>query len=182
MRGRLMWGGVVLAVFAAGCSDYGLGMQGASMGMNLAKDSTYLRVELDGHDAEQNTFKKAYSGYSEWKVKEAVSEAPKLEFEITKPDKLGRITMVTVAIYQGFKSDYSHQPEFTIVSRGSDPESQMKPNTTYDLGNPGSGFKVLNLTGQEVSGVTLKPGMKYKLVLTVKADKSENAQVEFKTS
>ncbi len=182
MRGRVVCGGLILAAFAAGCSDYGLGMQGANIGMNLAKDSTYLRIELDGHDAEQNTLKKAYSGYSEWKVKEQVSETPKLKFEITKPDKLGRITMVTVSIFQGFNADYSHQPEFTIVAKNTDPESQMKPDTVYDLGNPGSGFRVMNLTNQEVSGVTLKPGMKYKLVLTVKADKSENAQVEFETN
>jgi len=182
MRGRVVCGVLILAGFAAGCSDYGLGMQGANIGMNLAKDSTYLRIELDGHDAEQNTLKKAYSGYSDWKVKEQVSETPKLKFEITKPDKLGRITMVTVSIFQGFNADYSHQPEFTIVARSTDPESQMKPNTVYDLGNPGSGFRVSNLANQEVTGVTLKPGMKYKLVLTVKADKSESAQVEFKTN
>ena len=49
------------------------------------------------------------------------------------------------------------------------------------LGAPGSGLKVLNLTNQTVSGVNLVPGMKYKMLLTVKADKSETAVLHFKT-
>ena len=50
-----------------------------------------------------------------------------------------------------------------------------------NAGKPGEGFKVLDLTNKEVPGVTLKPGVEYMLSLTVKADKSETAQVYFKT-
>jgi len=183
MRGWLALSGAMLAGLAAGgCSGMGAGMEGAAAAMHLSHESTYLRIWLDGHKAEENTLKKAYSGSSDWKVHEQVSESPRMKFELTKPDKVGRITSVIVNIYQGFAADYSHQAEFTIVSRSMDPESQMKPDVEYDLGKPGAGFRVTNLTGQEVPGVTLKPGMKYKLSLTIKADKSENAQVEFKTN
>ena len=47
---------------------------------------------------------------------------------------------------------------------------------------PAHGQKVIDLTGKDVSGVQLKPGMKYKLNLTVKADHSETAQIFFKTN
>jgi hypothetical protein len=166
---------------AAGCSATSGAWEGAKVAMNLSKDSSYVEVALDGQKAEQNTAKKAYTGHSDWKVKDPVATAPRLRYEITKPEKLGRITSVTVSIFQEFRSDYSNQPEFTIVARNPDPASQMQPNTDYDLANPGAGFRVMDLDGKEVSGVELKPGMKYKLVLTVRADKSETAQVEFKT-
>lgn len=172
----------LLALIAAtGCSATSGAWEGAKVAMNLSKDSSHLDVTLDGQKAEQNVAKKAYSGYSDWKVKDPVGTAPRLRFEITKPEKLGRITSVTVALYQEFHADYSHQAEFTIIARNNDASSQMQPGTDYDLANPGAGFKVLDLDGKEVSGVELKPGMKYKLVLTVRADKSETAQVEFKT-
>jgi len=170
-----------LVASIAGCSATSGAWEGAKVAMNLSKDSSHLDVSLDGQKAEQNTAKKAYTGYSDWKIKEPVATAPRLRFDITKPEKLGRITSVTVAIYQEFRSDYSNQPEFTVVARNPNPENQMQPNTDYDLANPGPGFKVMDLDGKEVSGVELKPGMKYKLVLTVRADKSETAQVEFKT-
>ena len=174
--GGFLWAGI------AGCSGTGAAMTGARMGMNLSKTDTHLRIFLDDEKASQNSAKKAAMGYSEWKIKEPIATEPKLKFEITKPEKLGRITMVAVSIFQQYESDYSHQAEFTIVPKDStNPAAQMKPETVYDLGKPGEGFKVLDLTGKEVAGVQLKPGLKYKLVLTVRADKSETAQVEFKT-
>ncbi len=171
--------GVVSAI--AGCSATSGAWEGAKVAMNLSKDSSYVDVSLDGQKAEQNTAKKAYTGHSDWKVKEPVGTAPRLRYDVTKPEKLGRITSVTISIYQEFHSDYSNQPEFTIVARNPDAASQMQPNTDYDLANPGAGFKIMDVDGKDVSGVELKPGMKYKLILTVRADKSETAQVEFKT-
>ncbi|MFO0972628.1 MAG: hypothetical protein U1A27_04185 [Phycisphaerae bacterium] len=174
---------VAVAPFVSiGCSDYGAGMTGARMAFNLSKHDTHLSLSVDGEPAEQNKLKKAVTGYSNWKVKSPVGVAPRLRFSIQDPGKLGRITMVLVSIYQEYEADYSHQAEFTVVARDTNnPDAQMKPDTEYDLGNPGGNFRVTNLTSQEVSGVTLRPGMKYKLLLTVRADHSETAQVEFKT-
>ncbi len=174
--------GSLLVAGAAGCSATSAAMTGAQMGLNLSKNDTHLRIYLDEEKAEQNSAKKAAMGYSEWKIKEPMSTEPKLQFEITKPEKLGRITMVAVSIFQQYEADYSHQAEFTVVARDTNnPQAQMKPGTVYDLGKPGPDFKVSGLTGNEVDGVHLKPGLKYKLVLTVRADKSETAQIEFKT-
>jgi len=164
-----------------GCSGMGTAMTAGRMGLNLKKKDSHLTVMLDGHTAAQNKLKKAASGYSEWKIKEQVSTSPTLRFEIEDPEKFGRITMVAVSIHQQFESDYSHQAEYTVVSNSNDPMSQMKPGIDYNLGNP-AGFRVIDLTGQTVNGVTLKPGMKYKMTLTVKADHSESAQVEFETN
>ena len=97
--------------------------------------------------------KEAATGHSNWTIKDQVSSAPKLKYEIESPDKFGRITMVIVSIHQEFGADFSHQAEFTITSRDmNNPEAQLKPDTEYDLSNPGSGFKVTDLTGKEVSG------------------------------
>ncbi|HRS29523.1 MAG TPA: hypothetical protein P5255_14795 [Phycisphaerae bacterium] len=115
-------------------------------------------------------------------VTEALGAAPKRQFEIMEPDKFGRITMVSLQIHQKFEADYSDHAEFVVTARNlNDSEAQMKPNTTYDLGAPGPGFRVMNYKGEEVPGVQLNPGMKYMLVLTVKADKSETAQIYFET-
>lgn len=168
-------------VCAAGCSAGSAISTTGNVAMNLAKSDTYLRVWLDDQKAEQNLAKKAAVGYSEWKVSEQVSTSPKLKFEVKKPEKLGRITMVTVGVYQQFQADYSHQADFTVFCKDNDTESQMKPGVEYALGQPGGKLSVINLEGKTVGGVKLDPGKKYKLVLTVKADKSETAQIEFKT-
>lgn len=163
-----------------GCSGMGSAMTAGRMGLNLKKKDSRLKISMDGQTAEQNKLKKAMSGYSDWKIKSQVSTSPTLRFEIEEPEKFGRITMVAVNIYQQFESDYSHQAEYTVVSDSNDPMSQMKPGVDYNLGSP-AGYRVINVSGQTVPGVTLKPGMKYKLSLTVKADHSETAQVEFTT-
>lgn len=174
MVGFMLSGGV-------GCGGLGGAMTAGKMGMNLKRKDSHLTIHLDGHTAAQNKLKKAATGYSNWKVKEQVNTSPMLRFEIEEPEKFGRITMVAVSIHQQFESDYSHQAEYTVVSDSQDPMSQMKPGVDYNLGSPG-GFRVMNVSGQTVPGVTLKPGMKYKLTLTVKADHSESAQVEFVTN
>ncbi|GMU22790.1 MAG: hypothetical protein AMXMBFR13_28740 [Phycisphaerae bacterium] len=178
---------VILLTFSlgalAGCSATSAVMTGGRVAWNLSKTDTHLRIWLDDHKAEQNTLKKAAVGYSEWKVDERVACGPKLRFEITKPEKLGRITMVAVSVFQQFEADYSHQAEYTLVAKdANDPQAQMKPEMVYNLASPGEDFKVIDLRGNPVEGIKLDPGKKYKLVLTVKADKSETAQIEFKTS
>ncbi len=182
MGGRMVAGWVLLGVVASlvGCSAGSAISTTGNVAMNLMKSDTHLRIWLDGQKAEQNLAKKAAMGYSEWKVGEPVSTTPKLKFEIKDPEKLGRITMVNVAVFQQFEADYSHQAEYTVFSRSNEADAQMKPGVEYDLGSPGT-FTVTNLEQKTVEGVKLQPGKKYKLVLTVKADKSETAQVEFKT-
>ena len=172
--------GVLLV--ATGCSGTGAAITGGRMGMNLMKKDSHLKVYLDGQKGEQDKLKKAATGYSRFKVKEPVSTAPTLKYEIEDPDKFGRITMVTINIFQKFEADYSHQAEYTIIaSDTNNPQAQMKDGVEYNLGGPGAGFKVMDLTNQTVSGIALKPGMKYMLNLSVKADKSETAQVFFET-
>lgn len=184
MRKRLMHAtALVTGVFMlAGCSGESAGWTGLSVGKNLLRKDSYLKIMLDGQQAKQNTLKKAAVGYSRFDVKERVSTAPKLQFEIMEPDKFGRITAVSVQIHQKFEAAYSDHAEFVVTATNlNDPQAQMKPNTTYDLGAPGPNFKVTNYKGEEVPGVQLIPGMKYMLVLTVKADKSETAQIYFET-
>lgn len=154
-----------------------------SVGKNLAQKDSHIKLWLDGQVGKQSTLKKAALGHSRFKIDGATSTGPTLRFEIEDPDKFGRITMVVVSIHQKFESDYSHQAEFTVIARDSNnPQAQMKPGTDYNLGNPGPDFKTLNLTSQDVSGVTLRPGMEYMLSITVRADRSETAQVYFKTN
>lgn len=180
--------GRMIALFSGcgllcGCSGWGAGMEGARVALNLSNKDSHVKIFVDGYAAKQNTLKKGYTGYSNWKVEERVGTAPRIRFTIDDPGKLGRITMVAISIHQAYEADYSHQAEFTIVARDvNNPDAQMRPDTEYDLGSPGGNFRVTNLTSQEVPGVTLKPGMKYKLSLVIRADKSETAQIEFKTN
>jgi hypothetical protein len=167
-----------LSVALTGC---GAASTGFRMFQNSERVDSHLKIMLDGKPATQDAFKKTVSGHSEFTITDPVSTTPTLRFEIVEPEKFGRITMVTAGIYQQFEADYSHQAEFTVFSKNQDPQAQMKPNTDYSLGSP-SGQSVIDLTGKDVSGVQLKPGMKYKLTLTVKADKSETAQIQFKTN
>lgn len=167
-----------IVIGLAGCSA----SDGVRMGLNLSRKDSYLKIWLDGQAAKQNKAKKAATGYARFEVPEPVECSPVLKFDIEDPDKFGRITMVSVSIYQKFESDYSHQAEFTIFAEDTNnPQAQMKPMTEYHLGNPPEGFQVMNLTNQEVEGVELIPGNMYMLTLTVKADKSETAQVFFET-
>ena len=164
----------------AGCLS-GAGT-GISVVKNLSGGKSYLRISLDGQQAKQNMLKKAIAGHSNWDVKEPVSsDNPVLSYKIINPDKLGRITYTAVNIYQEFKGDYSTQSEFTVIPKGNDPSNLMKENVTYDLGNPPSSLKVIDITGKDVKGVKLVPGMKYMLQLTIKADKSETANIHFKS-
>lgn len=167
---------------SGGCSWQSAAMSGGQMGWNLSKKDSHLKVWIDGHEGKQNALKKAVTGYSNWKIEERTTCTPKLRFQIEDPDKFGRITRVILSIHQEFEADYSHQAEYTIVATGSDPMTQMKPGTDYDLAALPAGFEIRNLTGQTVGRVDLKPGLKYKLTLSVVADKSETAQVEFKTT
>lgn len=169
-----------LAAAISGCSVTGAASTGFRMFQNSERVDSHLKIMLDGKLATQDALKKTVSGHSQFTISEPVGTSPTLRFEIIEPEKFGRITMVTASIFQKFEADYSHQAEFTVYNKSNDPMSQMKPNTDYNLGSP-SGQSVNDLYNKEVSGVQLKPGMKYMLTLTVKADKSESAQIYFTT-
>lgn len=183
LKNVMTWGTTLtLVCWIVGCSASGGASTGFSIGKNLSKKDSHLNIMLDGESAKQNKLKKAASGYSRFEIKEPVSTTPTLQFEIEDPDKFGRITWVSLQIHQKFEADYSHHAEFNVFSEDTNnPEAQMRPDTKYDLGNPPPGLKVMNYKNEEVDGVELKPGMEYMLVLTVKADKSETAQIYFET-
>ncbi|TWT45562.1 hypothetical protein RAS1_19900 [Phycisphaerae bacterium RAS1] len=165
---------------STGCST-GDASTGARFGLNLAKKDSHLKIWLDEEQAKQNKVKKAATGYSRWDVKHC-STTPKLRFEIEDPDRFGRIGSVMLSIYQKFEAQYSDRAEFTLVARDKDPQAQMKPGIVYDLAQPGQGFRVFDINGNDVTGVKLIPGVKYMMTLTVAADKSETAQVFFETT
>jgi len=173
---------VAALVTLAGCSVSGAVWTGVNVFQNTQENQLALRLWLDGAEAARNELKQAATGYSRYTVDAGVSTSPELKFEYKEPDALGRITKVMVSIHQKFEADYSHQAEFTIFSTSNDPQAQLKPGVAYDLGNLPSGFEVTNYKGDKVNGVTLAPGKEYMLSLTVRADKSQTAQIYFKTN
>ncbi len=172
---------VSLAFVLPGCG-VGSVITAAKVGKNLMEKDSHLVVMLDGQLAKQNKLKKAAKGHANYEVKEPVSTSPTLQYDIEDPERFGRITMVSVSIFQKFEEDYSGQAEYTVFASDiNNPQAQMRAGNAYNLGNPGGAFKTINLTGQTVGGVTLQPGKKYMLTLTVKADRSETAQIYFET-
>jgi hypothetical protein len=173
---------VPCALLLAGCSGSSAGWTAFSVGKNLSKKDSYLRIFLDGQEAQQNKLKKGLSGYSPWTVREAVSTSPKFKYEIIDPKKFGDIFNVSMQVHQKFQADFSDQADYIITSAAlNDRSAQMKPGMEYDLANMGPGFKILNKERQEVSTVKFVPGVEYLLVFTVQADKSETVQVLFET-
>lgn len=170
-----------LVVLPMGCSVGGAASTGLNVFGNVRANRLGLRMFLDGYEAKRNELEQAARGYSKWKIRESVSTRPKLRFEFKEPAALGRIRTITAAIYQQFKGQYSDKAEFMIVARSDDPQAQFQPGVDYDLGAPGGGFRVLDFYDKEVTGVELKPGMKYMLVFTVSAEDSETAQIYFET-
>ncbi len=168
-------------VLSSGCSVGGAASTGFSIFKNTKANQLGVRIWVDGQEAKRNELKQAATGYSRWKIKNAVSTGPTLKFDFKKPDALGRISNITLSIYQKHEAEYSDHAEFTVFARDMTPGGQMKPNVDYNLSSPGSGFKVIDWQGGEVGGVTLKPGWKYMMVFTVKADDSESAQIFFET-
>ena len=166
----------------AGCSASGAGHSGFNITRNLLRKDTNLRVYLDGAEAKQSTFKKGLQGYSPFTIKEEVTGSPTFRYEIIEPKKYGYIKDVMMAVHQKFEADFSDLADYKIFPRDmSDDDSNMRPNTDYDLGNLGPGFKILDKKDREVDEVKFVPGVEYLLVFTISADKSETIQVYFKT-
>jgi hypothetical protein len=171
----------VLGLATGGCSATGAAMEGFRIGKNASEKSSNLKIFLDGNEAAQNKFKKAYFGHASFKVSAPVSTSPTLKYEIIDPTKFGRITSVNAQIHQEFEGDYSHKAEFTIYPASQDSNTLPKSGETISLGSLPGNLKCTNFENQPASGVTLKPGMKYMLVFTLAGDRSESVQVMFDT-
>ena len=172
---------VGLLVAVTGCSGTSAAFTGLRVGKNLFKGGSNLRISLDGQEAKQSKLKKAATGHSNWKVEDPVGTSPTLSFRLRKPEKTGRITFTAMSIFQKFEADYSHQAEFVVAPKDNKAESQLKPDTDYNLGDLPDHLKILDVRGNDVDAVKLIPGVKYMLQLTIKADKSETLNIYFKT-
>lgn len=166
-----------LMIAAGGCSATGAAWEAVRIGKNVSKKDSYLRIWVDGQEAEQNALKKAYFGHASFKVKEPVSTRPTFKFDFIDPAKFGRITGTNLQIHQEFEGDYSHQAEFVITPASNDTSTLMRPNTDYQLGALPASLKCMNFEKQTVSGVELRPGVDHLLVFTVSGDRSESVQV-----
>jgi hypothetical protein len=183
---RKQWMGVVMLAAAVawlgGCSASSGGSTGLSIGQNLLRKDTNLRIFLDGQEAKQNTLRKGLSGYSPFTIKEEVTGSPTFRYEIIEPKKLGFIKHVTMQVHQKFEADFSDIADYIIHPRDmQNPATNMQPGVDYDLGNLGGQFRILDRHDKEAAAVAFKPGVEYLLVFTISADKSESCQVYFKT-
>ncbi|MBN2445404.1 MAG: hypothetical protein JXO22_01665 [Phycisphaerae bacterium] len=183
MNRRLLVATVLLSAIAVlvGCSATSAGWTGLGVGKNIMRKDTYLKIFLDGHEAKQSFIKKAAMGYAQFEIKETVGTKPTFRFEFKDPSHFGRIKSTNIQVHQEYEADYSHAAEFVICAAKNDSMMQMKPNTDYDLGQPGADFRVFNFEDQEVSGLELKPGLKYMFLFTVSGDRSETCQIFFTT-
>ena len=171
-----------ILIVASGCSATSAVWTAGKVGLNLSKKDSYLKIWVDGNLATQNKLKKGFMGHAAFKVKETVSTRPTFKYEFIDASRFGRITGVSMNIYQEFEADFSHQAEFTIYPADSkDSESMLQPGNTVNLGSMPSNYKVEDFEKQTVSGIELKPGLDYMLVFTVAADRSETVQILIST-
>jgi hypothetical protein len=180
-RSCRVWIALACVMMLAGVNGcFSAAKEAAKMGFNLMKKSN-LRITLDDQEGKLKTLKKAVEGQSEWKVEEPVVTSPTFSFSFVEPDKVGRITLTTIHLYQEFGSGYSSQPEFTIVPIDNESKNLLQPDTDYNLGKLPANLKVIDVRNNTVDAVKLAPNVKYRLMLTIRADRGETALVEFKT-
>lgn len=173
--------GAGLALIGA-CSGASGGSEAFNVTKNLLRKDTNLRIFLDNHEGKQSVLKKGVMGHSAFKVKEDSTCSPIFRYEIIDPKKFGFIKHVSMQVHPKFEADFSDIPDYVIHPRDmNNPDANMKPNKDYDLGNLGSGFRIMDRHDKEVSRVEFKPGVDYLLVFTVAADKSETTQIFFRT-
>lgn len=174
----------LVTLMACGIALAGCGVGSAvSVGRNLMKKDSHVKLFLDGQQAKQSTLKKAAIGHAKFEIGQPVSVSPMFKYEIEDPDKFGYIKSTHIQVHRKTGKDFSDIADYVIFSRSAkDRSSDMKPGVEYDLANLGAGFGILDgRTDQEVSAVVFEPGKEYMLVFTVVADNSESTQVYFKT-
>jgi hypothetical protein len=181
MARRLLALAALAAVTGAlvGCSGSGAGRTGFSIGKNLFRKDSNLKIYLDGQEAVQSKLKKGLTGYAPFEVKESVSTSPVFRYEVIDPKEFGYIKSTGMQIHQKFDEDYSDIAEYIIAPR--DKKDCMKAEQAYELGDLGDEFLILDRQDNQVSEVELEPGREYLLVFTVQADDSEAVQVFFTT-
>lgn len=176
-------GGLIMTMgMLTGCGVSSV-ISAGKMGLNIVKEGSKLTVLLDGEEGKQNKLKKAWKGPkgARFVVKEPVGTSPVFRYSMKDPEKFGRIATVILAIHQEFEGDFSHLAEFIVHGKDNTAESQLKPDTDYNLASLHENFKILNHRGDPVDQVKLIPGLQYRIVLTVSADRSETILVEFET-
>jgi len=131
-----------------------------------------VKVWLDG--------KEAIPGEVRCSISSAVSASPKLKYEITAPEKMGRVTSVMINIFQEFDGKPSGQASFIVIAADTNnPDAQMAPGEAYDLGAPGDFLRIMDGQGNALEKLVFESGMKYYMNFVVAADQSETVQVEF---
>lgn len=170
-------------LFSTGCSATSAAFTAGKVALNLAEEGSRLTVWLDGQEGKQDTLKKAWKGPkgTRYVIKEPVSTSPTFRYAMEEPESFGRIAGVTLQIHQEFEGDFSHLAEYVVHGHDNTSESQLRPNTDYNLGSLQSNFRIADHRGSPVDRIALQPGRQYRLVLTVTADRSETILVEFET-
>lgn len=181
MMRRILVSAAVLVglTLAAGCSASSAGHTSFTIGKNLLRKDTNMRIFLDKQQASQSTLKKGVMGHAAFKVKEPVGTSPIFRYEVVDPKKFGFIKSTGMQVHPKFEADYSDIPEFVVTPVAND--KCMKENIDYDLGSLGPDFMILDRHDNKVDKVEFKPGVEYLLVFTVQADQSESIQIFFKT-
>lgn len=140
-----------------------------------------VRIWIDGQPAQPVPTATISPGISNWRVSRPVSTSPRLRYDVTN-SRLGRPNTVSVGIFrQGRDGTASPQAEYSIYSTDPDAQAEIRPGVEHALGSPRGKIGIQNASNKTVEGVRLAPGQKYLLVLNVKGNQSETAQVEFVT-
>jgi hypothetical protein len=160
----------------AGCSlmDKFFGAKEPQPQMAASQQESYVSLWLDGTQAKAGEVRSS--------IAQPVGVSPKLKYEISKPEKLGRVSNVIINIFREFEGGYSSNADFIVTAADvNNPDAQMKPGVVYDLGAPGKDLRIMDRNGKTLETLKLDAGTKYLMNFVISADRSETVQVEFKT-
>ncbi len=109
-----------------------------------------------------------------------MSTRPKVKYEITEADKMGRLNSVIINIFREFDGGWASKADFIVTAKNaSDPEGQMKTGKVYSLGAKSDALNFMDGNGNVLDEIKLEPGMKYLMNFVVSADRSESVGVVF---
>ncbi len=145
-----------------------------SSGSSSGGRESYVRVWIDNNPATMS------EGDARCKINSAISHGPKIKYEITEPEKIGKITNVTINMFHEFDGGWSQNVDFIVIaSDTNNPDAQMKPGREYHLGSPGDDLKIMDGNGNTLERITLTQGTKYLMNFVVRGDRSETVSIEF---
>lgn len=183
IRSMAIVAGLTAAAFVStGCSVGGAASTGFSMFKNSKANALELDIWLDGQTAKRNKMKQAATGHSRYKIATPISTNPSFKYTPVDAEQTGRISGTHLAIYKARGSDMSDQAEYRISPTGTGAAAQFQAGQTYNLSNPGPGFRITNWEGQTVSSVQLEPNTDYVFQFVASADDSATAQIWFSTN